>query len=239
MFSGHVARSGGSGWDNRLKCRGKAKDGKEERMADPVRIEAISDHIEKHIGTIDTVFHEIASDNLHIDIHYVAPSAENTFYTLVTSGMSERPMTVPDGLEAVRFAELLISLPADWPISMEALEKEENYWPIRLLKILARFPHENDTFLYPGHTIQKEDDRPYAPNTGFCGVLITIPYLTPNDFWSLRIDDEDKIQFYALTPIYKEELGFKLKHGAEKLLELLDGVETTELLDIKRKNVCE
>lgn len=35
--------------------------------------------------------------------------------------------------------ELMIDLPTDWPLEMESLRDERNFWPIRILKILARF----------------------------------------------------------------------------------------------------
>ena len=50
-------------------------------------IEEISDHIENFIGKIDTVFHEIVSDQVHVDIHWVKPTKERPFHTLITSGI--------------------------------------------------------------------------------------------------------------------------------------------------------
>jgi Suppressor of fused protein (SUFU) len=44
--------------------------------------------------------------------------------------------------------------------------------------------------------------------------------------------------FYALLPIYREEMEFKLKHGGERLYERFDQAGINELLDINRKNVC-
>ncbi|GFN30316.1 suppressor of fused domain protein [Paenibacillus xylaniclasticus] len=46
--------------------------------------ELISQHVEKYIGPIQSVYHEIISDLVHIDIIVVAPTPERNFYTLVT-----------------------------------------------------------------------------------------------------------------------------------------------------------
>jgi len=46
------------------------------------------------------------------------------------------------------------------------------------------------------------------------------------------------VHIYALLPIYKEEMEFKLKRGGEKLYERFDQEGINELLDINRKNVC-
>src|SRR5262245_45453724 len=121
-------------------------------IGDTENIELISDHIGRHYGKIAVVWHEIISDLVHVDVHWVQPTAERPYHTLVTSGMSDRPMTVPAGAEEHRYAELMLSLPADWPLSSEAFQDDSNYWPVRLLKMLARFPHEYDTWMCFGHT---------------------------------------------------------------------------------------
>jgi len=61
-------------------------------------IEQISDHVERHIGPIESVFHEIISDTVHVDVHFVPPTEARPWTTLVTSGMSDRPMAAPEGL---------------------------------------------------------------------------------------------------------------------------------------------
>src|SRR5262245_19498833 len=66
-------------------------------MGNQENIEAISRHIERHLGEYPTVFHEIVSHLVHIDVHFVAPNTQRPYHTLITSGMSDRPMTVPEG----------------------------------------------------------------------------------------------------------------------------------------------
>jgi hypothetical protein len=208
---------------------------------DAEALQAIEDHIEKHIGKIETVLHEIVSDLVHIDVHVVEPTAERNFYTLITSGMSDLPMAAPDGAEDFRFAELLICLPADWnmPKGYNTKTDEEYWWPIRCLKYLARLPHEYDTWLAEGHTIPNGDPpEPFANNTQLCCALLTPPLLFGAEFMSLKIREDKTINFYALLPIYKEEMEFKLKHGGEQLYDRFDQAGINELLDINRKNVC-
>ncbi len=83
----------------------------EPAIGDGANIDLISAHIEQHIGPVQSVFHEILSDLVHVDIHMVAPTAERNYYTLVTSGMSDRAMTPPESCEAHAYAELMICLP--------------------------------------------------------------------------------------------------------------------------------
>jgi suppressor of fused protein SUFU len=207
---------------------------------DSACIEAITNHIETHIGPVAFVFHELVSDLVHIDIHQVHPTDDRPFYTLVTSGMSDRPMTVPEEAEGCsQFAELMLCLPADWKLSEKAFEDERWYWPVRWLKMLARLPHEYDTWLGFGHTIPNGDPpKPFAANTKLCCNLILPPVTVPEEFRLLTIDDEKTIEFFSIVPLYSEEVNFKLKHGADPLANRLREFEVTELLDIRRANVC-
>lgn len=45
-------------------------------------IDEISDHIEKNVGKIHMVFHELVSDQVHIDVHWVKPTTEPRFIRL-------------------------------------------------------------------------------------------------------------------------------------------------------------
>ncbi len=202
-------------------------------------IEAISDHIEAHLGPVAGVFHELVSDLVHIDVHMVGPTEERPYHTLVTSGMSDLPMTVPEGAEAYRHAELSICLPEPWPLTQEAFADERNYWPIRWLKMLARLPHEYNTWLGWGHTVPNGDPpERFARNTKLCCALLLHPLLAPDDFQQLTMPDGRTVNFLALVPLYREEMEYKLKHGTEALLERFAEAEVNELLDVRRSNVC-
>ncbi|OAB36672.1 hypothetical protein PMSD_10100 [Paenibacillus macquariensis subsp. defensor] len=204
-------------------------------------IKVISEHVEKYIGEIDGVYHEIISDLVHLDIIIVKPTKEKNYYTLVTCGMSNLPMTVPEGADNFRFAELVICLPSEWKMSDEAFKQDENYWPILWLKKLARFPHEYQTWLYHAHTIPNGDPaQPFAPNTEFSGMILSIPTTVDdaNGFFTLELANGNRVHFFSLIPIYTKEMDFKLKKGADALIEKLEQAGINELVDLKRKSVC-
>ncbi len=145
-------------------------------IGDPEHIKAISGHIEKHLGKPTSVFHELLSDVVHIDIHIVPPRPQRNFYTLITSGMSKLSMNAPAGSEKWAYGELLLCLPANWPLRDEDLKNENNYWPLRWLKYLARFPHKYKTFLSAFHSMPNADPpEPIASNTKFIGVMLAPP----------------------------------------------------------------
>ncbi len=214
--------------------------------SEDTHIEEISDHIEQHIGPIDSVFHEVVSDKVHIDVHWVKPNERFPFHTFVTSGMSDLPMNVPEGLEELRYAEVCILLPPDWPIKdikyqlMEEIFKgEESYWPIRWLKIIARFPHDYGTWVGWGHTIPHgEEAAPFAPNTEL-GCMALFPSIEFSEkFFQLHIRDDKTIHFYCLYPIYKEEMEFKIKKGSDRLLSKFEKYNIPNFVVVDRINTC-
>ena len=202
-------------------------------------IEEISDHIERHIGKVSMVFHEILSDTVHIDVHHVEPTTKRPFHTLVTSGMSDLPMTVPPESGAANFIELMVTLPANWKIDDKSFENEDWYWPIRQLKFLARFPHKYATWLGWGHTIPNGDPQEaFASNTDLSGVIILPSINVPQDFRKLNISENKVIEFFSVVPLFEEEMNLKLSKGSDFLLDKFDKYGISEIIDIKRRNVA-
>jgi hypothetical protein len=204
-------------------------------------IEAIEKHIEQHIGPVENVFHEILSDLVHVDVMQVAPSSERPFWTLVTCGMSQLDMNAPPELleqgHDMRRAELMMCLPPDWRMDQESFKDEANYWPVRWLKILARLPHEYQTWLGWGHSVPNGDPaQPFADNTKLCGLMLASPATTPEEFTELAVGDR-AIHFYSAIALHTDEMNYKLKHGTEKLIELLAPAGVSELLDVNRPSV--
>ena len=211
-------------------------------------IAAIAAHIERYLGPVSGVFHELISDKVHLDVHIVPPSAEFSFYTLVTSGMSDQPMHVPPEAtpeQAPRYAELCILLPSTWNIPdtseeiSEAFEDENVYWPIRWLKMLARFPHEYQTWLGFGHTLPNgEGAAPFANNTELGCMLLLTAMSLPEEFQTLVLSPDKTVQFYTLYPIYSEEMELKLVQGVDALLDRFIDYDISDVLDLTRPNVA-
>ena len=70
---------------------------------------ALTRHLQRHLGKTETVWHEIVSEFLHIDVHAYEPSPHWPAVVLVTEGMSGLPMMVPRELHPRwRWAELVL-----------------------------------------------------------------------------------------------------------------------------------
>lgn len=213
---------------------------------DDTLIDSVTEHIATHfdgIGEDAVVLHEVISELIHVDVLVVKPTDERPWQTLITSGMAERPMTVPEGLEDRRYAELLISLPPDWPPALDEFgvtdADDPSYWPIGVLKMLAHLPHEFETFLYYGHTIPNGDPpEPYAPNTDLCCAWIAPAVLVPEGFRELSLPDGRVVHFYAVVPIYEDEMKLKLDRGDDALIKAMDAHGGSELLQLDRPSVA-
>jgi len=202
----------------------------------------IEKHIEAHVGKPTLVVHELASRNVHIDVHIVPPSPGRDFHTLITSGMSDKPMRTPPGAEQLRFAELMLCLPSSWRMKEYDVMSEETWrkdWPVMWLRKLARFPHMFGTWFHWGHSLPNGDpEAPLSPDTQLCAWVLLEPKLVGDQFKLMSRSDGAKTWFLAAVPVYKEEMELKLSQGAEKLEELLTAAGVTELVDPKRINVA-
>jgi hypothetical protein len=205
-------------------------------------VEAIEHHFDRHFGPTESVFHEIVSDLVHIDVNLIEPADDRAYWTLYTTGMSALPMTLPDGADVPRRAELLMKLPAWWQMSaVKAFpplpeEIELNwYWPIRELKFLARLPHEYKTWLGFGHSIPNGDPpQPFAPNTKLCAWILLPPTQVPAEAQSVRLDSGEEIALYVAHALHREELDLKLTEGTDALLQRFDAARVSEVLDPAR-----
>ena len=187
-------------------------------------MEAVEGHIQQYFGKFENVFHEIVSPDIHVDICMVPPTEERDYYTLVTMGMGAHRMNVPKELAEYKLerAELAIVLPADWKLDQESMKDEKWYWPIRLLKSLARLPIASDTWLGFGHTMDNQED--FAENTKLCAAILTGPQGTQDGSEVCPLPGGEEVNFYQVIPLYEDELEYKLAHDADALLDKMNGI---------------
>ena len=187
-------------------------------------MEAVKGHIQQYFGKVENVFHELVSPDIHVDICMVPPTEERDYCTLVTMGMGAHRMNVPEELVEYKLerAELAIALPADWKLDQESMKDEKWYWPIRLLKSLARLPIASDTWLGFGHTMDNKEN--FAENTKLCAAILTGPQSTEEGGEVCTLPGGEEVNFYQVIPLYEDELDYKLEHDADALLNKMAGI---------------
>lgn len=199
----------------------------EEEMA------AVEDFIVAGFGGFDEVFHEIVSPDIHVDIVIIPPAEGRNYHTLITMGMGAFRMDVPRQFRdyCSDRAEIMVTLPADWDIKSDA---EEDYWPVRWLKVLARLPINNDTWLGWGHTIP--NGEPFADDTELSDVILQTPLLR-EERMICTLPGGGEVEFFHMIPLYEEEREFKISNGSEMLFELF-GHGFPHVVNKNRKNYC-
>ena len=147
-------------------------------------------------------------------------------------------MTVPEGFEERAYAELMVSLPAEWPMEREAWSDERNYWPIRWLRSLARLPHEFGSWLGWDHTVPNGDPpEPFASDTALSGVILHPPVWYPEEFFTLEVEPGRTVHFWSVIPIYREEMDLVLRDGPDALTERFEAAGIDDTVEIDRPNL--
>jgi hypothetical protein len=242
IFLNHVAMSQDSQRKNQISSDNSSIDSDKPKVADDnsdSSINLIGSHLSKYFSDDDiVVMHEIVSDSIHIDIYIVMPNKERDYYILVTSGMSSYPMKVPDANKNECYLEIVTLLPSNWQLNSEAFKNEDNYWPIRKLKTLARYPHVNSTWFGYGHTITNgSQSESMSSNNSFVGIILLPSVTLPKEFMEI-VTDKKKVRLYSMIPLYKEEMNFKIKNGVESLVNKFVKFGVSDMIDVDRKNTC-
>ncbi|MCC8043695.1 MAG: suppressor of fused domain protein [Oscillospiraceae bacterium] len=233
------------------------------KVAPTIYLEEIDAHFEKVFDVKNDsehrVWHEIISEKVHIDLHLLLPNDSRPFYVVYTTGMSDLPMKFKrpdvtwDYKKTHERAEIFCLLLPDWSIDFERRAPKEElicyWWIFEVIKAAARYPHISGNFIGNGHTLQyTSENKPFADNTLLCSAIFAV--FDDSDFEGkygddlgyMRTADGAHINLLYIIPLYKEELQFKLDHGAEPLLKRLLGDSVKDFsqitLNSSRKNVC-
>lgn len=204
-------------------------------------MDKVSAYIEQQYGKSDLVGHEMVSPDIHCDIVIVPPTDEQPYYKLVTMGAGAYKMNIPAELKSkvCDRAEYVIFLPKDWNLESS---KEEDYWPIRMLKTIARLPVRSEDWLCYSHTVNLTDDgSSLAENTQFNSCVLLPSIGSDNQIVEpLKLSlFGKKVAFYQLYPLYQEEMDYKLEHSFDELIDKIDGEDIENLvINIHRKNYC-
>ena len=142
-------------------------------------------------------------------------------------------MTVPAGCEDAAYAELMLSLPSDWRLDAISQRQYKKWsWPLEWLRMLARVPHENKTWLGFGHTIPNGDPpRPFGPNTKLSCMMLLPSVQLEDEAWMVEAPSKKQIALYAVHALYRSEMELKLEEGLDALLDAFNAAGVSEVLN--------
>jgi hypothetical protein len=94
--------------------------------------ESIIQHMAQHFGPVEELGLQEILPVVGVRINVIHPKKKKDPLILFTTGMSDLAQTVPAGREAYQYTELMVRLPANWPLDKN-LSKPEFYWPVKWL----------------------------------------------------------------------------------------------------------
>lgn len=206
--------------------------------AGPARKQSHDDiiqHMARHYGPVQelALMEIVPSSGIAVNVIPARPGHNPLI--LFTTGMSDRPQTVPADRDAYRYTELFIRLPAGWPLQGDAFRKSENGWPVEWLKQIACYPHDNDTWLGGPFTIIANDEppEPLARNTRLSCLMLLHE---GGEVGVVRCRDGRGVALYSMVPLYTEERDLERSAGVAALFERLQAHDVSFVVDPNRVN---
>lgn len=195
--------------------------------------------VEREFGAISEIMEDNDDAVLKCDVFVVPPNEDKDYYTLITSGLGAYKMEMPGDIPYAENIELAINLPASWnPNSHD----EKDVWAVQWLKNIAALPVTYHTYLSGGHSIPIGGK---IPGTDFVGFVLAhcLKFVKEDETQPViaQLSEDKKIHFYYLTPVFQEELDYKLEYSADALFDkfIEHDVPYPPVVEVLRPNVCE
>lgn len=167
----------------------------------------------------------------NFNIHLLSASTTSNFKLLVTHGLSNTTQKVDEKNKFCEKIELYFCLPDYWNIEKET-------WPIEWLNKLAQIPQKNNTWYGIGDTIPAGKPQEYLSKTFKANHFILGLPIELKDYFSKDKWIKYGIQMLAVTPIFQDEVDFKLRNSSTILYKKLSKKSINEMVDPFRKSVC-
>jgi hypothetical protein len=183
---------------------------------------------ERELGEREYTFSDASSRR--IDVHafgrdFVPDCEEGSDegYVLLTNGMSEQRMAVPDQAEAKVRAELM------WYVREATPEVSAT------LRWLASVPLLDDTWFGFGHRVPMP--APPMPGTDFKTFLFLTPIITPDQRIAEALSVAgDPVEILTVNLISDREYGLIKNEGLDAFLDLLDENDYPPIFDPARRS---
>src|SRR5690554_3186986 len=151
------------------------------------------------------------SDNDYISILKVNIQTKFSKCIIVTNGLSNYKMPVPEQYKGQKFNEIYFCLPSYWDIDDKI--NPNTRWPLEILQKLAKNVVENNTWYGRGHTISNGNPpRPLSEMMKQKHFVLTAPIAMEDFLRPISIEDKT-VHFLAVVPVFENELKLKETKG--------------------------
>ncbi|MDX2359438.1 MAG: suppressor of fused domain protein [Crocinitomicaceae bacterium] len=154
---------------------------------------------------------------------------------IVTNGLSDYRMPVPEKLVGKEHNELYFCLPNYW--EWEDAANPNMNWVFPWIQRLAKFVVEKETWFGHGHTMPcGKEELALSNSMQQNHFLLSDPILLEQELAPIDLEDKT-IHFLGIIPVFKDEFQYKQSRGTFKLLTKFMNKGVTEKLDDFRYSV--
>ena len=148
---------------------------------------------------------------------------------IVTNGLSDYKMPVPEKWQARERNELYFCLPSYW--EWEDLSNPQMNWVFYWIQRLAKHVKEKETWYGHGHTMPcGKEMKPLSSTMKQNHFLLSDPILLENEMAPVQLG-ENEIHFLSIIPLFQDEMDYKQSQGTLKFSQKLNNNGITEKLD--------
>lgn len=154
---------------------------------------------------------------------------------LMTNGLSDYKMSVPEIMAGHEFNELYFCLPSYWDIHDS--ENTQMNWVYHWIQRLSKYVQEKHSWFGHGHTMpcgkeMKSLSHTMKENHFF----LSNPMLLENELVPTEINNKT-VRFLSIIPIFEDEMDYKQGKGTFKFIQKLRNQGVSEKLDDYRSTV--
>lgn len=161
--------------------------------------------------------------------------ARSPVTVIMTNGLSNYRMPVPEKLAGREYNELYFCLPSYW--EWEDLENPRMNWIFPWIQRLAAYVQRQQSWFGHGHTMPCGKEMAALSETMLQNhFFLSDPILLQEELSPVELPDKT-VHFLSIIPIFSDEMDYKQGQGTLKLFQKLQQHGITEMLDDYRRTV--
>jgi hypothetical protein len=154
---------------------------------------------------------------------------------LVTNGLHNYKMPVPESEKGREYNELYFCLPSYW--EPEDRDNPRMNWIYYWIQRLANYVQEKETWFGHGHTMPTgKEAKPLSDTMKQNYFMLSHPLLLRQELRPIDVGDK-VVHFLAIIPLFEKEFTYKQGKTTRKLLKRFDTYRVDEKLDDFRESV--
>ena len=148
---------------------------------------------------------------------------------VVTNGLSDYKMPVPEKWIEREYNELYFCLPSYW--EWEDRDNPQMNWIFYWIQRLAKHVKEKETWYGHGHTMPcGKEMKPLSATMLQNHFLLADPILLEMEMAPVKLEEKE-IHFLSIIPLFQDEMDYKQSQGTLKFSQKLNNNGITEKLD--------